>query len=165
MIWIKEGNLLESRASILCHQVNCQNRMGSGVAKSIASRWPIVKKSYHEFCSGKDPSSLLGCVQVIYCENGRYVANIFGQLHYGYDGKQYTDYAALEHAFQILSRMTTGSVAFPYGFGCGLGGGDWQIVYALIKKYFSDREVIICKLPEVQNGHTNDQGTDPKPII
>lgn len=148
MIWVREGNLLHSRASILCHQVNCQNRMGSGVAKALSDRWPAVKQCYHAFCEGKSPENLLGSVQVIYVGDGKYVANIFGQLCYGYDGRQYTDYDALDRAFAMLSRMTTGCLAFPYGFGCGLGGGDWHTVYALIEKHFSNREVIICKLPK-----------------
>ena len=30
---IKEGNVFDSDAKIICHQVNCQGVMGSGVAK------------------------------------------------------------------------------------------------------------------------------------
>lgn len=148
MIVIQEGNLLDAKECILCHQVNCQNRMGSGVAKALTTRWPEVKKNYHAFCDGKQPTQLHGCVQVIRVSDNKFVANIFGQLSFGYDGKLYTDYQALDQAFGTLASMTSSSLAFPYGFGCGLGGGDWNKVYALIEKHFSDRAVTIYKLPE-----------------
>ena len=146
MIRIQSGNLLDAAEPLLCHQVNCRNRMGSGVARALAARWPAVKQAYHEFCANQTPGALLGHVQVVYAQDGKYVANIFGQLDYGYDGRQYTDYQALDHAFSLLSRMTDCPLAFPYGFGCGLGGGDWDTVYRLIETYFSNRDVTIYRL-------------------
>ena len=35
MIKIIDGDLLNSEADIICHQVNCQGKMNSGVAKQI----------------------------------------------------------------------------------------------------------------------------------
>lgn len=37
---IKEGNVFDSDAKIICHQVNCQGVMGSGVAKEVRERYP-----------------------------------------------------------------------------------------------------------------------------
>ena len=48
---IKEGNVFDSDADIICHQVNCQGVMGSGVAKEVRERFPNV---YEEFPIVKD---------------------------------------------------------------------------------------------------------------
>lgn len=37
-----EGNLLDSTTDIICHQVNCQGKMSSGVAKAIREKYPKV---------------------------------------------------------------------------------------------------------------------------
>ena len=33
---------------IIIHQVNCQNRMGAGVARALYLKYPIIKELYHE---------------------------------------------------------------------------------------------------------------------
>lgn len=43
---IKEGNVFDSDADIICHQVNCQGVMGSGVAKEVRERYPEVYYAY-----------------------------------------------------------------------------------------------------------------------
>lgn len=146
MIQIRNGDLIHADEPILCHQVNCQNRMGSGVAKAIADRWPVVKMQYHDFCCGKTPEFLLGSVQLVEISGIKTVANIFGQLRFGYDGQCYTDYAALDRAFSALAQRTAAPLAFPYRFGCGLAGGDWDTVYALMEKHFPDRSVTLYRL-------------------
>lgn len=30
---------------VILHQVNCQNAMGSGVAKALFSKWPQIKQN------------------------------------------------------------------------------------------------------------------------
>lgn len=141
MIEIVRGDILNATGvAAICHQVNCMNAMGSGVAKAIYSRWPEVKLKYHEYCSGKHPEELLGNVQIVYLNEfpsyNLVVLNIFGQLNYGKSGICYTDYSALERAFdEINSLCAQKSIALPYGFGCGLAGGDWQTVEKLIAKH------------------------------
>ena len=44
MIHYVKGNLLDSDCDYICHQVNCQGVMGSGIAKQIRERWPEVYK-------------------------------------------------------------------------------------------------------------------------
>lgn len=39
------------------------------------------------------------------------------------------------------------SLAFPFGFGCGLANGDWEIVSQMIETYFKDMDVTIYQLP------------------
>lgn len=144
------GNLLDSDAKYICQQVNCQGAMGAGLAKQIAEKWPNVKREYVKFCdSKKQKQDLLGDVQLVAANGGfqkkddPFVLNIFGQFYYGHDGV-YTDYSALIRAFRKMNQLYKGErLAFPYGFGCGLAGGEWQDVEALIVKYLPDCDVMI----------------------
>lgn len=148
-VTIVRGDLLEADADIICHQVNCQGVMGSGVAKQIADKWPYVKKEYTEFCrKRKQKEDLLGDTMLV-PSNGiqrkgePMILSIFGQFYYGHDGV-YTDYSALTKAFRKMNRLYKGmTLAFPHGFGCGLAGGDWQDVEQMLVKLLPDCNVKI----------------------
>lgn len=148
-VQIIRGDLLEADADIICHQVNCQGVMGAGIAKQIADKWPYVKKEYTEFCSQrKQKEDLLGDTLLV-PSNGvqrkgePLILNIFGQFYYGHDGV-YTDYSALTKAFRKMNRLYKGkTLAFPYGFGCGLAGGDWQDVEPMLVKLLPECNVKI----------------------
>ena len=154
MIEIRNQDLLTVNADVICHQVNCQGVMGSGIAKTISDKWPWVKRDYLEQCSLHKPQELLGKWFNTYVRDsqpflkGKTILSIFGQLNYGRDkSKVYTDYTALEIAFgDIAGAYKDEVIAFPYKFGCGLANGDWNIVYKLIDDCFKNCNVIICKL-------------------
>ena len=146
MLRIKKDSILNATESLILQQVNCRNVMGAGLAKAIYTKWPIVKDMYHSFCKARDPYSLLGKVNAVKVEEGKYVVNVFGQLNYGRQNVRYTDYDALEKAFHEIASKTNLSIAIPYGFGCGLANGDWNVVYGLIEKYFGDKETTIYRL-------------------
>lgn len=138
------GNIVESNETYICHQVNCQNVMGAGVAKALYEKWPSVKVEYHNFCrKHRTPADLLGTYQLVSVDEDKRVINIFGQLEFGRSKTTvYTDYAALEKVFAAICQLD-GSFAFPHGIGCGLANGDWNIVYSLLEKYFADRDVVL----------------------
>ena len=148
MLKIITGNILNARESLICQQVNCQNAMGAGLAKVLYSKWPAVKRDYHDFCREKEPAELLGAYQIVPVDQTRSVVNVFSQLEFGRKkGKVYTRYDALETAFSALHHdYPDASLAFPYGFGCGLANGDWTIVLSLIEKHFADHVVTIYQL-------------------
>lgn len=136
MFQIVKGDILYANTAFICHQVNCMNAMGAGLAKSIYTKWPEVKSEYHKFCAGAgSPEKILGQIQVVPIHGtGLAVINVFGQLNYGRNaGTIYSDYRALQKAFtKINYACSSKSVAFPHGFGCGLAGGDWETVEKLM---------------------------------
>ena len=151
MVRIIDGSILDAKEDIICHQVNCQGVMGSGVAKVLCEKWPVIKKAYTRHCRRySDPKDLLGTFQLVEVEKGKLVANVFGQLDFGRDKyRKYTDYVALTNAFaQLRDEYHDKSLAFPHGFGCGLANGDWIIVLGIIHTYFNDMDVTIYKLPD-----------------
>lgn len=137
-IRIIDGDLFDTKARYICHQVNCQGKMGSGVAKVVREKFPKAYSEYNKLCSGTtDKTELLGHVQIVRCrawEHEVFICNLFGQLNYGYDGKRFTDYAALRNCMRSLRDLVpeNETIAMPYKIGCGLGGADWLEISAMI---------------------------------
>lgn len=148
------SNLDNSQYIFICQQVNCQGVMGAGLAKQIRMKWPIVFTQYKQLCDRCAPVALFSNYQVVNVSEKIYVINIFGQLNYGTD-KQHTSYSAISSAFQDLFTdcldIEKCKVTFriPYGFGCGLGGGNWNVVSSIIENIANqlDVNVEIWKLP------------------
>ena len=150
MVNIINGNLLDSKEDYICHQVNCQGVMGSGVAKAIRDEWPEVfteYRSYVDMCFGTPLGSV--CYAPINNSN-QTVANMFAQSSYGYDGKRYTSYDAFCNCLNVMARDIPKSktIAFPYKIGSDRGGANWNIIYAMICEILGDWDVTIYKLEE-----------------
>lgn len=160
MITYIHGDLFNSECQYICHQVNCQGKMNSGVAKAIREKWPEVYEEYYKKCeeiinSLFPTSKLLGEAQIItlkdeYLENDilQKVVNLFAQNYYGYDGRQYTSYDAFWNCLNILKNNTppNSSYAFPYKIGCVRGGASWRVIRTIINEVLGDREVHIYYL-------------------
>jgi len=130
---------------IIVHQTNCMGVMGSGIAKQVKEKYPDVFKGYYQYCKTSTVEEILGTALICECSDGHYIANAFGQANYGKD-KQHTDYEALKHALIEIKDFAVEknlSVAIPEKIGCGLGGGDWDIVFPMIQEIFDG---IPCKL-------------------
>ena len=141
-------DIFESGADVICHQVNCQGVMGSGVAKQVREKYPNVYENYREMCKMYEPSELLGCVFSGNVRDEIRIDNLFAQENFGYDGKCYTDYNALRKCLEaVADHYSNKTIAIPYLMGCHRGGGDWNIVYKMIEEIFadSDCEVLICE--------------------
>jgi O-acetyl-ADP-ribose deacetylase (regulator of RNase III) len=140
------GNLLDSNCEYICQQVNCQGVMGSGIAKQIRERWPEVYESYRAYYEsyvrqGHRNGNLLGTVSFTPVENDKKrVVNMYSQHTYGYDGMRYTSYDAFANCLQLIKNQvpTGSSIGFPHGIGCGLGGGNWLVISALIDEILGD---------------------------
>ena len=153
MIHYVKGNLLDSNCDYICHQVNCQGVMGSGIARQIRERWPEVYERYLCFYSHwQDPDEQLGEADFIkLSDEDRYVINMYSQASYGYDGRRYTSYDAFAYALETIrvSVPEGYTIGFPKNIGCGLGGGNWKVISALIEEILGeDFEVYIYEYDE-----------------
>ena len=143
-------DIFESGADVICHQVNCQGVMGSGVAKQVREKYPWVYATYKRACDNAHNSGvrLLGRTQQVFIDEHRSIMNIFAQDNFGYDGNCYTDYDALRNCLEIIkSQFHNKVIAIPYLMACHRGGGSWDIVGQMIEKVFadSDCEILICE--------------------
>lgn len=143
------GNLLDAQTDVIAHQVNCQGVMGSGVAKQIREKWANVYTAYRaEYDLFTDLNKpLLGNCQLVQVNDHQYVANLFGQDKYGYDGKRYTSYDGIYDALTNLAfqmeNNNMNSVAFPYHMSSDRGGADWFIISTMITSVFKHTNVQI----------------------
>lgn len=141
------GDIFLSGATAILHQVNCQGVMGSGVAKQVKEKYPIVFEQYKSWCD--DPElkpSLLGRIQTVHIDDtGKHaIVNLFAQDKFGYDGNCYTDYEALKQCLTEVNKAFAGcTVAIPYLMACHRGGGDWSVVSKMIEETLTDCDVTL----------------------
>ena len=131
MITYIQADITTTEYSI-AHGVNCQNVMGSGVAKVLFNKWPEVKDSYHSLFERKSANNpeLLGYVQEVLTDD-KTIYNCFTQLTYGYNGEKRVNYAAIAIVFKEIAARGVKDIEIPK-IGCGLAGGDWDIVEQII---------------------------------
>ena len=148
-----KGNLLDAfdrgDVNVIAHQCNCFNTMGSGIAPQIARRWPVVQDADDTTLPGdKDKLGKFTHAWV----GDSVVFNHYGQFYYGRQRGGDTDYVSLALAMRRMCVwLDTHYVAdiVKIGFpkiGCGLGGGDWEIVSKMIEFVFAGYEVTIYEL-------------------
>jgi len=136
------GNVLDAPQPIIVHQVNCQGVMGSGVAKAIREKYPEVFEAYETFLiDGYE----LGSAQFVETHDGKEIVNLFSQEYYLPRTKRHTSYDALVTGFEFIKKWSKEDIAMPR-IGCGLGGGDWHIVSAIIESVFDDRQIFVYDL-------------------
>lgn len=151
MIKVNYGNLLESGANIICQQVNYRKVMGAGLALQIRKKYPGIFKEYCDIIDSISYEDIRdgGVVHFYNAPDRKIIANIFGQNYYGKSPQ--TDYVSLRNGLTTVSqiaRLHGYSVGIPFGIGCGLAGGDWRLVYGIIKQVFdsADDDVTLYKL-------------------
>ena len=119
--------------------------MGSGLALQIRKKWPIVYDKYVEDCKPfkETPNKLLGHVQDLMVESNIIIANCYGQVYPSRNGVM-TDYNAWDKILDKLNDLTNYfslDLHFPYMIGCGLAGGDWNIMSEKIERHFKDSKI------------------------
>lgn len=142
---IEHSNLLNVKEGIICHQVNCVGVMGAGIALQIKEKWPDVFKQYASLCKifKNNPAALLGKVQDIAVNDKLVIANCFGQIYPGLG--LMTCYESwkliIKHLLDIIHYFGDISVHLPYGIGCGLAGGSWDMMMPILENEFKDHDV------------------------
>jgi O-acetyl-ADP-ribose deacetylase (regulator of RNase III) len=152
-----QGDITETELTHIAQGVNCQNTMGSGVAKALYTKWPEVKVEYHGFCGTTPPQMLLGQTHRVVTVDWKVIWNCFTQLEYGYDGKKYVNYAAVSKVMTHLSNTIIGSQLAIPKIGCGLAGGNWTFMEQLINDTVTDKiEIWVYDNSQVRSSNKND---------
>jgi O-acetyl-ADP-ribose deacetylase (regulator of RNase III) len=85
---IIQGNCLEpigDGKKVIVQSCNDLGVMGSGIAKSILDKWPVVKEKYTEWSVKTDKSFRLGEIQFVLVEEDILICNIIGQKGLGFE--------------------------------------------------------------------------------
>lgn len=159
------GNLitlaLEGEFDVIAHGCNSFCNMGAGIAPQMAKafgadRFPMEDDKY------KGKINKLGCIDYKGFEivdgkanlllNGSdnvdlYVVNMYSQYHYGRnhsDGVTMPiDYEALTLGLRKMNHEFKGKhIGLPL-IGCGLAGGDWDVVKVMFQNELKDCKVTV----------------------
>lgn len=141
-IHIQNGNILNVETGIICHQVNCRHAMGSGLALKIRKKYPCHYADYLTF-----PAKLGNICLTEIRPDELHIAGIYAQDEYGSHGI-HTQYPALASGLSTVNKIAEKKhlpVYLPYGIGCGLGGGDWEIVKTIIRENVKNAIILQLK--------------------
>jgi len=159
------GNLLLNKdVDVIGHQCNCQNTMGSGIAKSIKEMYPEAWNS--DVTAAKQKSNTLGNFSLARINSWtaakhgvkvKFISNLYGQNLYGKGARQ-TNYEAIYAALEGMANALTSNalnqfdpnftVGFPYKMASDRGGARWEIIHEMIAVAFENYpgDVLIFKL-------------------
>lgn len=155
MVKVVKGNLLDAAEPIIAHQVNCQKKMNSGVAKAIREKYPEV---FEEYLETEPQLGNVGFVIVANDNNTKVsvaIANMYAQDMYGYDGQQYTNYDAFRQCCRKIVEQCRFNeeflnikrcVAMPYKIASDRGGADWDKIMDILLEEFTDVDLTLYKL-------------------
>lgn len=140
-----KGNLIDmaeqGQFNIIVHGCNCQNTMGSGIAKELRDRYPGVYEA--DTLAGKTwqtPVAKLGNFST-YATVGKQgnlfvVVNAYTQLHYLPRGVDHFEYESFYIILKKLEYIVNEgfNIGFPY-IGMGLAGGDSKRIIDLLETF------------------------------
>lgn len=131
-------DLLSLPKGMVCQNVNCQKKMGAGLALAIRTKYPQVYQDY------MDKIWELGDTQFVEINNDLVFCNLAGQELYGTNKRQ-TDFLAIENGLKSVQEYAVKNnlqVYIPYGFASGRAGGatslerqqTWKMVQGSIQR-------------------------------
>ena len=144
------GNLLNFPNGInaIAHSCNTQNVMGGGIAYQIKTRYP---NAYSADCHAMmEGDNVLGdySFAVTDATQNKGIYNMYTQDKIG--SKRVVNYEAFYVAlnkvadhieWQIKHEDEEKTLGLPYGISCGLAGGNWGIIKAMIEDIFLDSPI------------------------
>lgn len=152
-----KADIFTVKCDAIIHQANCFHTMGSGIARTIRELFP---EAYAADCQTiKGSPEKMGKFSVAQVKNPDYpnighIVNLYSQFNFGKE-ERHTRYDALHDGLLDLRERTRKKAqgalrtfAIPHRIGCNRGGGDWNVVEAIIKSVFgneSDFKVLICE--------------------
>ena len=127
MLVHRYGDILDAGVDAIIHGVNCQGRMGGGLARQIAERHPDVAATYTAACY----LGYAGLGRILPVRDGdRWIVNAFTQDDIGPDARPWAIQDAVDTAVEWASQAGL-AVALPK-IGCGIGGLDWEVVEPIV---------------------------------
>lgn len=136
MAKIINGNILDVTRGYIVHQVNCQDAMGAGVARALYEKYPKVKEDFYAMGAKTTPQQRFGILQALKVTDELVVCNSYSQFYFGGGDKNYTDENKLIKNIFLASAWAAKhqvNCYIPYLIGCGLAGGNWEVIWESIK--------------------------------
>lgn len=142
----RKGDLFESPIKVFIHGCNDQGVMASGFAAPLKNKFP---EAYEVYRKEYETNGLGGGTIIPVETKGKIIINMITQNFYGKDGKRYAKYDWIADGFyqtnQLTKRLGIDTVAMPM-IGAGLGGGDWNVISAIIESECTFTQPVVYQL-------------------
>ena len=126
----------EQGIKIIVHVCNDVGAWGKGFVIAISKKWKQPEQKYRQWYKTGDDFAL-GSVQFIQVEHDLWVANMIGQRDIRIkEGIPPIRYDAIEQGLSkvaLEAKKLSASAHMPR-IGCGLAGGQWDIIESLIQR-------------------------------
>lgn len=141
------GNLFEQGLPALAHGCNTRGKMGAGIAREFARRYPEMVKEYQEHC--RTGAFKLGIVWVWHADITVY--NLATQVNPGRDARLEAIEGTVTKALQHAEARGTRQLGVPR-IGAGIGGLPWDDVRDALREAStkSSTELVVVTFPEKQ---------------
>jgi O-acetyl-ADP-ribose deacetylase (regulator of RNase III) len=123
---------------IIVHVCNDIGGWGRGFVLALSKRWPTPELEYRAwFRGGTSALFELGEIQMVQVEQNLWVANLIGQRDVRtVRGIPPVRYEAIRKGLKKVAQEAhrLGATVHMPRIGCGLAGGEWQIVRSIIEE-------------------------------
>ena len=143
------GDITKATERFVCHQCNCVTSRAAHLAATMFAAFPWA----NIYAPRSKPDSPGTIIVKGDGKDQRFVIAMLGQVYPGrpkFPDSNKDGHAARQRYFKacldrILEIPDLGSVAFPYGIGCGAAAGDWGVYQNMIEE-FSKRTTanVVC---------------------
>jgi O-acetyl-ADP-ribose deacetylase (regulator of RNase III) len=135
---------------IIAHVCNDRGSWGRGFVVALSLRWTAPEAAYRAWYQERKTNGFrLGAVQLVPVGGSIVVANMIGQhgvrLRRPPDEPPPVRYEAIGEALATLGEKAlalSASVHMPR-IGCGLAGGQWELVEPLIQQHLCERRISV----------------------
>lgn len=141
-------NPLGEGRKVIVHVCNDIGKWGAGFVLALSKKWKEPENSYKRWFASSS-EFLLGQVQFVQVEEDIFVANLIGQAGIrNVITKNHTPpvrYDAIEQGLVKIADFAQDNAASVHmpRIGCGLAGGDWTMVEAIIYRTLVLQEILV----------------------
>ena len=143
---------LKDSFDVIIHGCNCFHTMGAGIAKFIKKEFP---EAYTEdVLTVYGDKKKLGYVSIAHIEReGASFSVVNGYTQFDFKGKMNVDYEAIRNVFRTVKNSFREDVRIGYPLiGCGLAGGDWDIVSKIIEEELNGLDHTLVEFDNTKSG-------------
>ena len=143
--------------ALIVHVCNDVGKWGAGFTGALSKRWPEVERHYRRTIKANKSAGIRSLGEWWFHQlndDPIVVANLVAQRGVMGDGSPTPNirYAVLETCLEEITKearlqMPDHTLHMPR-IGCGLAGGDWAIVEAIIQRTCGDLDVYVYDLPK-----------------
>lgn len=130
--------------TVVLHGCNCLHVMGAGIAKYLSSKYPVVLEVDRKETT-KGSIHKLGTITIAVVNTNLHVVNCYTQFDYrrSIHNAPPVDYTSIRKCLiAVKDKYSDWEIRAPK-IGCGLAGGDWNIVEGIFNDILHDCKVTI----------------------